>query len=268
VRIRKRIFIGLLILSLFFITAVVAAGWYLLSHRGLFLNRVLLILGFITVVTIFIVIALGIAGLVLILWRGRNRPFLQQLGLIAVNTLFPIALALGSRLGIEKSVIKASFIEMNNQLVRLRGLLVKPQKILILAPHCLQSSSCPHKITIDVYNCRRCGKCPIGMLHDLAEKYNVRLSVATGGTLARHFVEKYQPQAVVAIACERDLTSGIQDTQPLPVLGILNTRPYGPCLNTQVNINQVEQAILFFLYGKTFPQLHLTNEGLNIGSSY
>jgi len=264
VRIKKRIFIGLLILSLLFITAVLVGGWYLMANNEILLNRILLVLGIFTLVVLLLLIALGIAGLVLMLWRGRSQSLLQQLGLMAVNTLFPVALALGTRLGVEKATIKASFIEMNNQLVRLRGLLVKPREVLLLAPHCLQWSGCPHKITIDVYNCRRCGKCPIDSLHALAERYGVNLAVATGGTLARHFVKQYRPQAVVAIACERDLTSGIQDTQPLPVLGVLNLRPNGPCLNTQVNLNQVEQAIQFFLYPRSVKQSQIQGEGWNI----
>ncbi|WP_258359451.1 DUF116 domain-containing protein [Moorella sulfitireducens] len=266
-RIKKRLFIGLLALSLLFITAVLAGSWYLLVHHTGMLNRILLVLGVFTLVLLFLIIALGIVGLVWILWQERSLPFFRRLGLIAVNTLFPIALALGRRLGVKENNIKASFIEMNNQLVRLQGLRIEPGKILLLAPHCLQWSDCPHKITIDVYNCRRCGRCPVDSLHAVAEKYCVRLAVATGGTLARHFVKQYRPRAVVAIACERDLTSGIQDTQPMPVLGILNLRPHGPCLNTQVNISQVEQAIEFFLYGKPISKPQVCSEGWGVSSS-
>jgi len=52
-----------------------------------------------------------------------------------------------------------------------------------------------------------------------------------------------RPQAVLAIACERDLTSGIQDVFPLPVIGILNQRPFGPCCNTRVDIDRVEKLL-------------------------
>ena len=52
-----------------------------------------------------------------------------------------------------------------------------------------------------------------------------------------------RPQAVLAIACERDLTSGIQDVFPLPVIGILNQRPFGPCCNTKVDIERVEKLL-------------------------
>jgi hypothetical protein len=51
----------------------------------------------------------------------------------------------------------------------------------------------------------------------------------------------------VAVACELDLTTGIQDAYPLPVIGILNERPNGPCFNTRVDIERVDRAICHFL---------------------
>ena len=73
------------------------------------------------------------------------------------------------------------------------------------------------------------------------------MAVATGGTLARQMVKQIRPKAIVAVACERDLTSGIQDVFPLPVVGVLNERPFGPCFNTRVDIKRVEAAVLDFL---------------------
>ena len=73
------------------------------------------------------------------------------------------------------------------------------------------------------------------------------MAVATGGTLARQMVKQIRPTAIVAVACERDLTSGIQDVFPLPVVGVLNERPFGPCFNTRVDIKRVEAAVLDFL---------------------
>jgi hypothetical protein len=80
----------------------------------------------------------------------------------------------------------------------------------------------------------------------MADQYGVKLLVVSGGTLARRFIKEYSPKAVVAIACERDLTSGIQDT-PLPVLGVLNIRPNGPCFNTCVDLEEVTSALEYFL---------------------
>ena len=126
----------------------------------------------------------------------------------------------------------------------------RPQeRILILAPHCLQWAYCPYKITINVNNCRACGKCQVAELLDLSRRYGTKLMVVTGGTSARKAIKDYRPQAVVAIACERDLTSGIQDVAGIPVIGIVNERPEGPCFNTRVDVKKVEEAINFFLKG-------------------
>ena len=119
--------------------------------------------------------------------------------------------------------------------------------MLILTPHCIQLDVCPHKITRDINNCKQCGRCPVGGLLALTRKYGVHLAVATGGTLARQVVKKIRPHAILAIACERDLTSGIQDVFPIPVVGVLNERPHGPCCNTLVDLNKVEAAIKNFL---------------------
>jgi len=56
-----------------------------------------------------------------------------------------------------------------------------------------------------------------------------------------------KPKAIVAVACELDLTSGIRDTYPIPVIGVLNRRPNGPCYNTSVDIAEVKKALLHFI---------------------
>ena len=80
-------------------------------------------------------------------------------------------------------------------------------------------------------------------LIEIAQKYGLNLFVATGGTIARKIVKDVKPEAIVAVACERDLCSGIADIYPLHVIGIPNERPFGPCFNTKVDIQKVSEAI-------------------------
>jgi Protein of unknown function DUF116. len=93
-----------------------------------------------------------------------------------------------------------------------------PEELLILTPHCLQFNECKFKVTNDIDNCRRCGKCQVSDLIKLKEKYGVKVAVATGGTLARKVVKDIKPKAIIAIACERDLTSGILDVKKYPFM--------------------------------------------------
>jgi len=113
---------------------------------------------------------------------------------------------------------------------------------------CLQNMDCPYKLTVDVHACRRCGKCPIKDLMELEAETGTHLVMASGGTFARKFIQELRPRAVVAIACEKDLVSGIKDMNEvhIPVIGVLNERPNGPCQNTNVQLRKVRQAIAEF----------------------
>ena len=155
-------------------------------------------------------------------------------------------IVLGRMLGISKEKVQQSFVEVNNLLVKAKCSEARPKRLLLLMPHCLQFNDCAIKVTSDASKCKACGKCKIKDLVELSNKYGVHLSVATGGTLARRRVAEAKPEAIIAVACERDLTSGIQDAYPLPVIGILNERPFGPCFNTSVDIAKVAEALEFF----------------------
>ncbi|NJD57390.1 MAG: DUF116 domain-containing protein [Nitrospirae bacterium] len=144
----------------------------------------------------------------------------------------------------KKETFQYAVIRMNNRLVKAEK--KKTKKILILLPHCLQINDCSIRLTHNIFNCKRCGRCEIKDLIEIAERYQLDLFIATGGTLARKIVREIAPEAIVAVACERDLSSGLVDTYPLPVLGIPNERPFGPCFNTRVDLARVKEAIAFF----------------------
>ena len=188
-------------------------------------------------------------GLTLIftILRGRNLFFNRRIRGVVIRFLFPMLVVVGKLVGITKDQVRRSFIEINNQLVLNEAKKVKPQKLLILLPHCLQYHECSVRVTGDIENCKKCGKCKIKELVGITEKYNVPISVATGGTLARRIVVEKKPHIIIGVACERDLTSGIQDSFPIPVFGILNRRPFGPCYDTDIDIESVENAVKEFL---------------------
>ena len=246
---KKRIFIGLIVFPVFLITAV-TVGLYLIPYIGLrnihpLAPRIVCV----TMGTVIGALILGVTLLILTLVRGREIFLATKLRGIVIEVLFPIMIVVGKLLGISKEKIQQSFVEVNNLLVRAKCRDLKPKRILLLMPHCLQFNDCAIKITSDAYKCQACGKCKIKDLVVLAKNHDVHLSVATGGTLARRRVAEAKPHAIIAVACERDLTSGIQDAYPLPVIGILNERPFGPCFNTSVDISKVAEALHFLANG-------------------
>lgn len=241
---KKRIYIGLLAGSLLFALILVALVWYLLINRDIIINQIILIVIAAAAGLIFTILGIGIISIVIMIIRSKAIPSLESLTYIANDLLFPLTLFVGRLMGIKKEKILSSYIAVNNYLITAKNLYIPSNKIMVLLPHCLQNSDCNIKITNDINNCKNCGKCKIGELKKLAEKYNATVKVATGGTLARKYILEKKPKGVIAVACERDLSMGIHDTGALPVLGILNCRPNGPCYNTDVDINSIEKAFI------------------------
>ena len=167
---------------------------------------------------------------------------LRRLLFVCLRVLFSLVRCI-SRLLHKESAVSRAYIQILNHVVLRRPLRLPPRQVLLLAPHCLQWDQCPHKITRNVRNCRQCGRCSIGEMTALSDRLGISFAVVPGGTLARQVVAACRPKAVVAVACERDLISGMQDVAPLPAVGLLNQRPNGPCFNTDVDIQALKEIL-------------------------
>jgi len=200
-----------------------------------------------------LVVGGGLILLALTVVLGRDLFFSRKLRGVVIKLLLPLMSGVGKLCGVSKDRVRHSFIEINNQLVLAQHPRTTPDKLLLLMPHCLQFHECEFRITGSTVHCQRCGQCPITGLVELSEKYGVGLAVATGGTLARRIVVERRPKLIIAVACERDLSSGIQDSYPLPVYGVINHRPHGPCYDTLVDLEKVEEALQTFLVPPTQP---------------
>jgi len=161
---------------------------------------------------------------------------------LVLKVLYPLLMLAGSMLGSErKERMQAFVIRLNNKLILGSGL--RTDRILLLLPHCLQIDNCDIRLTHNVRNCKKCGRCGIKDLISISDEKGIELFVASGGNLARRVVKDVRPEAIVAVACERDLSSGIADVFPIPVYGVPNDRPCGPCVNTRVDMELLRKAI-------------------------
>jgi uncharacterized protein len=151
---------------------------------------------------------------------------------------YPILEFFSKILRINDLKFKKDFINISNKLNSKN--LKKTNNVLLLIPHCLQDANCKYRITSDnIDNCKKCKKCKISDFIDIKNKYNLDVIVVTGGTLARKYIKERKPDFLLAVACENDLVSGIRDLAGVPVIGVLNKRPNGPCFNTDVDVKEV-----------------------------
>jgi hypothetical protein len=171
---------------------------------------------------------LGLLALSLGLHRNLLPPVLAERGLLPM--VMPIAERAGRWFGISRDRAGNAALRVFNALTAARARKgLRPDELLVLLPRCLDKASMQGAM-------------------DLSSRYGVPLFVAARGRYAREMIARVRPRAVVAVACERDLVSGVHDVASrLPVLGTTLGLPEGPCKNTTANLETLEQQIRSFL---------------------
>ncbi|WP_026893911.1 DUF116 domain-containing protein [Clostridiisalibacter paucivorans] len=237
---------GALLVILILIAVLAFSIYFMINEVTLFTKGILIII----ILSGFIFNIMIIWSLVAIyrLNNGKNIDNISSKTLdLFVSLIYPLLKLISKITGIDINILRRSLIQINNLIVNSKDIKVRKEDILILLPHCLQNAQCDIKVTNDINNCKMCGKCNIKDMLDLVDKYKVKVVVATGGTLARQWIKRYKPKAIIAVACERDLISGVTDVKSIPVKGIFNERPNGPCFNTKVDMKKIEEAIVKFM---------------------
>jgi hypothetical protein len=216
-----RLFFAFAVLTVLIAAAGMAALIYLLAPRLASVSRF---------IPAALWVALGIALAVATAWlgllvssfyTGRNLlperllergPFLGLMNLASY-----VARAFDRRDRVEHAAI-----DVYNTLHVRRGRTVSRGELLVLIPRCLSKPS------LD------------GVL-EIAGRYEVPVFVATRGQLARRVIRERRPRAVVAVACERDMMTGLRDVAgKLPVLGLTMRLPNGPCRDAAIDLDRLD----------------------------
>lgn len=120
---------------------------------------------------------------------------------------------------------------------------VRPSNILVLLPHCLQNKDCDLDLVTGVQDCRKCGRCKIKEISLLQEQYGFRSAVVGGGQQAVRATRDKDVKCVVAVACEKELAAGIISVFRKRVLTIPNSQPFGPCVNTDMDVEDLRKML-------------------------
>ncbi len=144
-------------------------------------------------------------------------------------------------------VLDKQFVSLSNMMTKLRKKKCPPEGLLLLFPHCIQNSKCKQNIKHDLNECKRCGKCKVKDLLEISEEYGISIAIASGGRIALKRVMAEEVQGVVAIACEKELRTGLMAAMPKAIFAVPNLRPNGYCVDTDVYMDDVLKAIERFL---------------------
>jgi hypothetical protein len=182
-------------------------------------------------------LALGAGGGLALVWwilvavSYRTRRMLLPAAL-AERGLFlrvmSLTSAVAARFG-RRDWVENAAVKVYDALALLRVRRVGSGELLLLIPRCLS------RTTLD------------GVL-ELAGRYTVPVFVATRGQLARRVIRERRPRAVVAVACERDMVTGLHDVAGrVPVLGLTMTLPAGPCKDAELDMPKLEEYLKAFV---------------------
>lgn len=140
--------------------------------------------------------------------------------------LFPGARNVAKALGGHESAMGRSFLIVQNNLVRAWRQGKVSENVLVLLPHCLESSV-------------------RARIQEVLKRYRCKARIVGGGSEALQAIEEEKPDALVAVACERDLVTGVTDLGGrLPwVLAVPNIQRHGPCKRTDVRVSEFEAAL-------------------------
>jgi hypothetical protein len=224
---KVRTFLALAAAAVLIIVASVQLGWYLAKPRieqlSLFLSHLIEWSAF--VVAIFLVLLVGLETLLLVRFKKSLFPYAWAGRLLLF--LLSKSMWLGQKFGISRDRVGNSFIKVHNLMLRTHAGELRGDVLLILLPRCLEKET--RRQVIERANGRA-----------------VRIVTAAGGEEARRAIKEYRPSLILAIACERDLISGIKDVaERIPILAIPNKRPEGPCKNTHLQLAELDEALDF-----------------------
>lgn len=238
-----KVFIRTAIIILAAFIALLAVFSIAYAYASISVYNTILMVFIIAICVCILVSAVMVVSIIYTYKRKRASGFFLTLTKLGLRVMLPVALLLTKANNKTRKSIRYFYIELNNIVVDSENKKYKAQDIMLLLPHCLQNSECGLKVTNNPKLCKRCGKCKIGALMEYAEQKNINIYIATGGTVARNIIKKNRPRLIISVACERDLMSGISDVRGIPVVGVTNKQPNGPCYNTDVDIDAIQRRI-------------------------
>lgn len=223
----KTTFLLFYFVSLFVITLLFMFGYYLISPRLTQFHALADTVVFWGIIGVFGIIYIYSLLLLMTIATGINFIFVSKKEGLHIEWIYPVVYKIASFFKISKDRIGHSLVKVNNALIFTTKKKFQAKNLLVLLPRCLDKET-RTKVT------------------EITEKYGCKVFTATGGSSARQMLRKIKPDAVIGVACERDLIAGMTDSPHyLPILAITNKRPHGPCKDTVIDVEEFERAVKF-----------------------
>ena len=226
---QKRVYFSIFFLALLIFGAFLGFVFYLILPRlsqffywlPYIVGSVFLAVWLILFIWYFLILITVLTG-----WKiGQLQIKMKHLMLKS----FPWVFRLGLKIGLNRDRLSNSIIKVSNAIIGINRDPILPKQLMVLLPRCLKKELIDN---IKTYSFSK----------------GIQVFIVSGGSKAREIISKEHPKGIIGVACERDLLSGINEILPqIPVIGIPNIRPEGPCKNTMIAMDDFIVATQCFL---------------------
>lgn len=200
--------------------------WAALSFLALILGSLLLVILFISAITVAIAVLL----LVYSLKTGKILfPNLLVLGILFFEGSIKAVVRL---FGVDDVFVDRLSIDLQNRAMKPAFIRIPYDKRAIFIPQCLRSSECPARLSPEGIKCKDCGLCEITKAKQAAEKLGYSFFVVPGSSFIVRMIYKTHPRAIIGVGCLCEIKEGLDlmHKHKIPALGVVLDR--AGCVST------------------------------------
>ncbi len=138
---------------------------------------------------------------------------------------------------VRETLVDDILIDVRNALMLDRFIHTKERRVVFL-PQCMRHPECKARCDpVHGYECKRCGKCDISKICEVADRCNFKVFVIPGSSFVKKIFKEYRPQSCLGVACYNELAEDMQEVSFIPVQGVLLLRD--GCFNTKANVEEI-----------------------------
>ena len=188
-----------------------------------------------------------LAGLLLPFSRLRARLLLRAYAMVIDRFILRTLLRAVGLVGDKTDPLLRLFVQANNASVRALYRRHKPNKLVILLPHCVVWTRCPKKVVKDLASCTECDLCQMEEILGVADRASLPVAIAIRSDEAYAQARSMGPELTVAVACDDRLVKGITRVPELPAIALPLHLPEESCHDNLVDLSGLHETLSYFL---------------------
>jgi hypothetical protein len=153
--------------------------------------------------------------------------------------------AIAKTLGLNDRLINYTHIELRNKMNEYGFKRTPYNERILFLPHCMRNSrECKAEYNEEGLQCKKCGKCDIAKLVDIAEEFGyAHVFIAPGGSMVQKLIKKYKPKATVGVCCYQEANLAFDQLRGTGIHAQVALLLQDGCKDTKANVAEAREKM-------------------------